>query len=400
MIGWIMLSPKAVASAEAALHSDELGVRDEVGFLALHQAFSDRFFPGTSVLHTRLRYALFVPWLMLHAQGDAAQLRKHEMALTWQLNLGGDKGNGVIGGTILPRAPSQPASMIYWTALSRWRILHARPDGTISSRSDVLKRILVTNRLGLGRHRTDDGEPSADEDLSPFVRLPDPPATFLKAGEPLDFRVTPKERTFLRRQLIGVSRGSMQHSTQCLLARLAEHGLPEGRVEAPWSKAVFSIADADDQRALSIAKRAAALTGIGRALYAALVEDAKAGDGAERTTRHREDVRKMVAEFGNDAMALDMAELRSLVPGLSGYLADVLVQTHKWLHAGKDAVAPLRDIYQLAEVERKGSRARLAANLGGRRRRAEWSAADHPLAAPLHFRWQNVCRLLIDLRAP
>ncbi len=76
MIGWIMLSRQAVASAEAALKSDELGVRDEVGFLNLHQAFSDRFFPGTSVLHTRLRYALFVPWLMAHAQGDAAQLRK------------------------------------------------------------------------------------------------------------------------------------------------------------------------------------------------------------------------------------------------------------------------------------------------------------------------------------
>ena len=25
---------------------------------------ADRFFPGTSVLHTRLRYALFVPWLV------------------------------------------------------------------------------------------------------------------------------------------------------------------------------------------------------------------------------------------------------------------------------------------------------------------------------------------------
>lgn len=39
------------------------GVRDQIGFLAFHQAYADRFFPGTSVLHTRLRYALFVPWL-------------------------------------------------------------------------------------------------------------------------------------------------------------------------------------------------------------------------------------------------------------------------------------------------------------------------------------------------
>jgi hypothetical protein len=37
MIGWIMLSRQAVASAEAALKSEQLGVRDEIGFLSLHQ---------------------------------------------------------------------------------------------------------------------------------------------------------------------------------------------------------------------------------------------------------------------------------------------------------------------------------------------------------------------------
>ena len=63
MIGWVLLSREAVARAEEALASNEKGVRDEVGFLALHQGLADRFFPGTSVLHTRLRYVLFVPWL-------------------------------------------------------------------------------------------------------------------------------------------------------------------------------------------------------------------------------------------------------------------------------------------------------------------------------------------------
>lgn len=36
MIGWMMFSRDAVAKAEAALKSEELGVRDEVGFLSLH----------------------------------------------------------------------------------------------------------------------------------------------------------------------------------------------------------------------------------------------------------------------------------------------------------------------------------------------------------------------------
>jgi len=149
MIGWIMLSRQAVASAEAALKNDQLGVRDEIGFLTLHQAFSDRFFPGTSVLHTRMRYALFVPWLMEAANGNPAQLRKLELELTWQLNLGPDKGNGVIGGSIPNRSPIQPASMIYWSALSQWHILHPRPDGVMSSRSEILKRIAVSATLFL-----------------------------------------------------------------------------------------------------------------------------------------------------------------------------------------------------------------------------------------------------------
>ena len=54
MIGWIQLSRQAVGQAEQALHGDERGVRDEIGFQVLHQAFADHFFPGTSVLHTRL----------------------------------------------------------------------------------------------------------------------------------------------------------------------------------------------------------------------------------------------------------------------------------------------------------------------------------------------------------
>ena len=84
------LSREAVARAEQALTSDEKGVRDEVGFLALHQGFADRFFPGTSVLHTRLRYALFVPWMMeqVAAEGGNDLIRRltaSETALAGQL---------------------------------------------------------------------------------------------------------------------------------------------------------------------------------------------------------------------------------------------------------------------------------------------------------------------------
>ena len=62
-LGWTLLSRDALRRAETQLRDDIEGVRDEIGFLALHQAYANRFFPGTSVLHTRLRYELFVPWM-------------------------------------------------------------------------------------------------------------------------------------------------------------------------------------------------------------------------------------------------------------------------------------------------------------------------------------------------
>jgi hypothetical protein len=52
-----MLSRDEMRQAER-LASGEQDTRDEIGFLLIHQGFADRFFPGTSVLHTRVRYAL------------------------------------------------------------------------------------------------------------------------------------------------------------------------------------------------------------------------------------------------------------------------------------------------------------------------------------------------------
>lgn len=65
-LGWTMLSREEMRQAERLASGDQ-DTRDEIGFLLIHQGFADRFCPGTSVLHTRVRYVLFVPWLFLQA---------------------------------------------------------------------------------------------------------------------------------------------------------------------------------------------------------------------------------------------------------------------------------------------------------------------------------------------
>jgi hypothetical protein len=47
--GWTYLSRKSLRQAEDQLSGDTQGVRDEIGFLLIHQHYADRFFPGTSI---------------------------------------------------------------------------------------------------------------------------------------------------------------------------------------------------------------------------------------------------------------------------------------------------------------------------------------------------------------
>src|SRR5665648_773913 len=84
------------------------GTIDELGIGTIRDAIADALFPGLSVLHTRLRYVLFVPWLIDEAvvraggQQTPARLRRLETELIESLRTGTsdldeDDGSGIIG---------------------------------------------------------------------------------------------------------------------------------------------------------------------------------------------------------------------------------------------------------------------------------------------------------------
>ncbi|WP_374499726.1 DUF6361 family protein [Pseudoxanthomonas sp.] len=402
MIGWILLSRQAVASAERALRNDQQGVRDEIGFLALHQGIADRLFPGTSVLHTRLRYALFVPWLMVQSGGRADRFRRDSLILTRQLaqwrEPTGKVQEGIIGGS-LQREPSQTAAMIYWSALARWGILQARTGRAPQTRAQVLRQIEAMEVGGSARKLSIDGEPTWSFDAHPFVTLPPPPVELAQPGKPIGFALTAKERAFLRRQLMAVPRADGQQS---LLARLAEHQTSVASVAVPWHKALRRVADAQDQFVLMLAEQASALAGIGRGVYAALVEQAKNSDTGQRSRAYRDHLSVMCGEHGAVAQAMDLEALQTCVPGQPDALVQVLAATQDWLRSGQRDFTPLQEVYRRAEVERKRDRARLGVTLGARKRRAEWNTPQvpHPPAETLHYRWGKVRMLLNDLNEP
>ena len=145
-----MLSREEMRQVERSLANSEQDTRDEIGFLLIHQGFADRFFPGTSVLHTRVRYVLFLPWLYLQAASSRRRgtdldtaIRRHLIQLAFRLKQFGQEPTGVIGGDKLGQLTSQPPDRVYWTALRGWGLLLPSVD----SRSEALRRLQCRLRV-------------------------------------------------------------------------------------------------------------------------------------------------------------------------------------------------------------------------------------------------------------
>jgi hypothetical protein len=159
LLGWTMLSREEMRHVERSLANNKQDTRDDIGFLLIHQGFADRFFPGTSVLHTRVRYALFVPWLYQQAASSRrrgsdldATIRRLLIGLAIRLKQRGGEPFDVIGGDKLGQLTSQPPDRVYWTALREWGLLCKGVD----SRSEALRRLQAASRSSaLDGWRTD-----------------------------------------------------------------------------------------------------------------------------------------------------------------------------------------------------------------------------------------------------
>jgi hypothetical protein len=145
------------------------------------------------------------------------------------------------------------------------------------------------------------------------------------------------------------------------------------------------------------ARRAASLAAIGRAVYATLVETLREErDGLSTSAKHRSSLPEVIKEYRQDALDLEVRAVREDAPGLPGLFTQVLEQTQQWL-SRSEGPKSLLPLYASMEQKRKGNRARLASTPIGRQRRAEWDNERHPLGEPLHYRWSNVKRMLLDL---
>ena len=403
-LGWAALSRAALNRAESELEENAEGMRDEVGVLALHAGYANRFFPGTSVQQTRLKYALLVPWQINEllraatAKGAAeSALRKSEIALA--LRLPNERGVGNIGRTRAHqgKAVSIPPSESYWVALGAWGILDQHPPIVVApSRREMFDHWTAWPVPGRASGGTsDDDKRTIDAGLRLFhPELPTAPPEFSKATS-LDFALSQRDRIFLRKRLSETRRPFTNEPS--LLARLSAAKVVPGERDAPWSKAVADHADVEDRAALKRAKDAASLSAVTRAIYYAALEAMRDGDGHNSGTKHRSHLAATVADHGPRALRLRLDDVEGDGVPLGG-LKDILRAVQHWLAAGETVPSvALVQVLREWERDRKGQRARLPKTGDGKDNRLAWSAGKAGTAEPIRYRWALVSRFLHDL---
>ena len=386
------LSKAALRDARRFMHADQAGVRDEVGFLIVHQRYADRFFPGTSVLHTRLRYVLFIPWIYDDVRNSrrrhrdpAAAIARGEHKLTERL-LGQD---GVIGGRVFPAPLEQPPSYVYWTALQTWGLLRQRDLYGSWSRRRVEKLLAAPSTAKL----TDDDSLPIDQTDWPFAGYPKPPKDWRSGGK-LSFNLNMRECNYLACQLRRVN-SPVSSCKPSLLALLV--GRPLETADYAWSPEIADLAQ-HERAALVRAGQAAALAAIGRAIYAAQVETLKDTlDHRKCSDFHRNALSNVVENWRAEAEKLDWKSFETDMTTLPPRVSEALLATLNWVQRGTKDPMEVESAYCLSEEARKGRRARLSRTLDGLDRRTEWDNEEHGTAKPLHYRWGNVKRLLRDL---
>lgn len=240
----------------------------------------------------------------------------------------------------------------------------------------------------------DDGRPLETAPW-PIVGLPDLPSDWTGKGE-MSPSMPKSERLFLSAKLRAV-RNPLDHSRPSLLSKLVRRPIFDTR--HCWDGSVIALAD-DEAAKLTRAGQAAALSAIGRAVYAAMVETIKTDRDKRAPTKiHKEHLSATIASWGKKASKLDLEAFFEDVGTLPGPVRKVLSETHAWVKSGSHDPMSLLEVYAAAERSRKRDRTRLSDNQFGVDRRMEWQADKHGKAEPLHYRWGNVQRLLFDLTA-
>ena len=365
--------------------------RDELGLGQIRDALSDTLFPGTSVLLTRARYLLFVPWLYRegarggrHGQQLSSWVDGRERQLIKALSNGGDR-EGLIG-RVAGAAIQNLPSTIYWNSLRRFAIL--RQDGSPSL---------------IGSHRQRAG-PSTD--ATEFVEhsdsvwdpsMPGPPEDFFTLIS-CDFTLTGDEATWLAER---IGQAAPDTLLQFLVARGTwRHEFARFAWDDPEVKAAPEQIrdDVDQAERFAVAMHGAAL------LYNILLAERAEELGLSQNDGQRERFAGQLEQWQDeirrgDLNGWDLDRLWALVsvqgrpvsPITRAFVTQwaTLIRERNGRAFTDDSDA--RTLIRERELRQKGGQARLRND----RLMRQWGGASG--SGRLNFRWPVVGRLLNDI---
>ena len=365
--------------------------RDELGLGRIRDALSDTLFPGTSVLLTRARYFLFVPWLFregarhgYHGARLSSWVDQQERRLIGALRDGGDL-EGLIGRNVGVAVQNLPSG-IYWNSLRRFGIL--RHQGT------------EAQAVGLRQISRPMGEETEFLERSDAVwapSIPGPPDDFFSLSR-CDFALRHDEATWLAERIVDAVPDTM---LQFLVAR---GNRPEATARFAWEdpdadEAAGRVRNAlDEARRFAVAMHGAAL--LYNVLLAERAEELGLLEHEERRDHYAAQLEEWQREIeSSDLGRWDLTQLWTLVteqerPAAArtlSFVTDWVALTLSQISHGLADDPHARALIMNREFFQKGSQARLRND----RLMRQWGGASG--SARLNFRWPVVARLLDDI---
>lgn len=369
----------------------EQGTVDEMGLGSLRDAFSDALFPGTSTLHTRLRYVLFIPWVYKQLEARkitsseiVARSRTEEIQLIHPLKQN-DDSDGTIGGRARDSLARLPSS-IYWTALIRWEIFqHRQSQGWYHSNF---------SRLGNVNHiaaTADDPGVITSHRPNWHPRLPPIPPSFPSVAS---FALESEEANFLQGRLEDSCAGT-------LLAWFAREGLNAPENSCFWDDRAATVASTEIRETIELARRFSLHVEGMPLLYNLLLAErlhAKHSGSYEKVDHYH----AMLAEWATRESREEVYDPATLWKFTDLRGVQVPTPQRQFIKSWSKRIASfplnqiaedqiLRDLIANREWQLKRGRARLV-NTG---RLLDWNGAVG--VGRMDFRWHRVRLLLRDL---
>jgi hypothetical protein len=376
---------------------EEKGTVDDLGFGVIRDAISNALFPGTSIIQTRARYFLFVPWIFMEAQRRSPRQLVAKASDMERLLIRAIKNSGNTDGLIGIQADTMIKTLpsaIYWAGLQTYGIFKLKG-----------RTIRQFGRLaGQEGVRTEFEGEIADIESSYWGDVPPAPPGFFKFDE-AQLSLTKEEASWLSERMISTSRNLDESNllTQLVLkirdgdASLIEH-------DYVWSlQNAMSISDRN-REVLFHAERFSLLAYGLSLLYNQMLCELRRSKQAE--FRPDLDYLEQLTTWADDASRCGLVQwCQDLDPFFScllGFESRISHPTKEFVRQSAQLVAKsgVSDLAHSAElrnaiVERERIHKRDQARFGNAARLAAYAGQAGGERMP--FRWGIAKRLLTDI---